>query len=68
MPTFCQGTLLTTSSTRSRRQLVADVHRGDEVPDVRRVERAPEDAEALASPLAGIRPRWASHEPTRPSR
>ena len=48
---------------------MAHVDRGDQVPDVRRVEGAPEDAQALASAVrshhAGNRTRWASHEPTR---
>ena len=54
VPTFCQGTLFTTSSTRSSRELVAHVDGRHQVADVRRVERAPEDAEALtrALPLA----------------
>ena len=50
VPTFCQGTLFTTSSTRSRARSWRTLTADGEVADVGRVERAPEDAR-------GARPR-----------
>ena len=48
VPTFCHGSLATTSRSRSSRQAVAHVDRGHQVADVGRIEGPPEHADPLA--------------------